>query len=76
MPRTGNPPTLFLSESDLADYSKDSRKIYPKDNAYAGGLLRYLLRRIVAPRVGREGQASYILEQIGNGRSAKRQRRY
>ncbi|KAE9390058.1 hypothetical protein BT96DRAFT_959870 [Gymnopus androsaceus JB14] len=40
------PPILHESESDLAEYSRDSDKIYPRENAYAGGLLRFLLRQI------------------------------
>ncbi|KAJ3730638.1 hypothetical protein C8R42DRAFT_650760 [Lentinula raphanica] len=57
-------PMLFSSESELADYSRSTGKIYPKDNAYAGGLLRFLLRQISGPgayhgqrRSGGHGQA-------------------
>lgn len=62
-PHSSEPLLLFDSEYDLAEYSKSEGKIYPKENAYAGGLLRHLLRRIDHPRMGPEGEASYILAQ-------------
>lgn len=78
-PRTGEPVKLFSSELLLAEYSKNrkDRKIYPLENAYAGGLLRYLLRHIADPRKGREGQSSHILAQLrssGSGQSRRRRR--
>ncbi|KAG1734508.1 hypothetical protein EDB19DRAFT_1639041 [Suillus lakei] len=47
---TGKPVTLFDSEVDLSKYTITTGKFFPKDNACAGGLLRYLLRRILNPR--------------------------
>ncbi|OJA12927.1 hypothetical protein AZE42_09298 [Rhizopogon vesiculosus] len=47
---TGEPVTVFASELKLSEYTKQTGKIFPRDNAYAGGLLRYLLRRIMNPR--------------------------
>lgn len=47
---TGEPVTAFVSEVDLSKYTISTGKFFPKDNAYAGGLLRYLLRRIINPR--------------------------
>ncbi|KAJ3773145.1 hypothetical protein FB446DRAFT_642217 [Lentinula raphanica] len=62
--RNDRPAQLFDSESLLAAYSRRTGKIYPKDNAYAGGLLRFLLRQISGPgayhgrrRSGGHGQA-------------------
>lgn len=78
MRHTGEPVEIFPSERRLATYSKKSGNIYPKKNAYAGGLLRYLLRHIEYPRLGQEGEASYILKQAGarhgqdGGRTSKR----
>ncbi|KAG1899039.1 uncharacterized protein F5891DRAFT_435225 [Suillus fuscotomentosus] len=56
---TGKPVTIFYSEAKLSEYTKATGKFFPRDNAYAGGLLRYLLRRIMNPRqerVSRSGQ--------------------
>lgn len=39
-------PTRFLTEKALAEYSKETGKIFPRSNIYAGSLLRYLLRHI------------------------------
>ncbi|KAG2102837.1 uncharacterized protein F5147DRAFT_706977 [Suillus discolor] len=47
---TGKPVTIFVSEAKLSEYTKATRKFFPRDNAHAGGLLRYLLRRIMNPR--------------------------
>jgi len=47
---TGKPVTIFVSEAELSKYTKAKGKFFPRDNAYAGGLLRYLLRRIMNPR--------------------------
>ncbi|KAF5661538.1 putative transcription factor Pig1p [Fusarium heterosporum] len=44
--RTFVPVKLFDSLEDLADYCHSSGKIFPKELAYAGGLLRMLLREI------------------------------
>ncbi|KAK0438341.1 uncharacterized protein EV420DRAFT_1280067, partial [Desarmillaria tabescens] len=48
-PATTIPPRVFLTESALAAYSRSNGKIYPKDNAKAGGLLKFLLRHIINP---------------------------
>jgi hypothetical protein len=44
---------IFATEVDLSDYTMETGKIFPKENAYAGGLLRYLLRHIINPDVKR-----------------------
>ncbi|KAG1728065.1 uncharacterized protein EDB91DRAFT_1350209 [Suillus paluster] len=42
--------TVFVSEVELSEYTKRTGKIFPRDNVHAGGLLKYLLRRIMNPR--------------------------
>jgi hypothetical protein len=46
---TGQPVRVFQSEEALSAYTKQTGKFFPKENAYAGGLLRFLLRRINNP---------------------------
>ncbi|KAL5635320.1 hypothetical protein ACGC1H_004191 [Rhizoctonia solani] len=48
-PATQTPVTHFLSEAALSAYTIKSGKYFPKENAYAGGLLRFLLRHIENP---------------------------
>ncbi|KAK0192348.1 hypothetical protein F5146DRAFT_927646 [Armillaria mellea] len=48
-PATKVPPPLFANAVELSEYSRSNRKIYPKENAYAGGLLQFLLRKIFHP---------------------------
>jgi len=56
-PRTGEAVVLFDSEKALSDYTKNTPgKFFPKDSAYAGGLLRFLLRRILHPPSDSEGR--------------------
>jgi hypothetical protein len=43
---------------ELSEYTKKSRKFFAKENAHAGGVLKFLLRQILHPgreRVGRGG---------------------
>ncbi|RDB30243.1 hypothetical protein Hypma_007080 [Hypsizygus marmoreus] len=40
---------LFSDEQALSEYTKEEGKFFPKENAKAGGLLRYLLRQILNP---------------------------
>ncbi|KDN35281.1 hypothetical protein RSAG8_11716, partial [Rhizoctonia solani AG-8 WAC10335] len=40
----------FKSEEMLSRYTKGTGKYFPLNNAYAGGLLKFLLRRIMNPR--------------------------
>ncbi|KAI0942428.1 hypothetical protein AcW1_003061 [Taiwanofungus camphoratus] len=40
---------VFSSELELSVYTKESGKFFPRENAYAGGLLKYLLRQIMTP---------------------------
>ncbi|KIM42846.1 hypothetical protein M413DRAFT_10279 [Hebeloma cylindrosporum] len=46
---TGKPVQSFSSERELSDYTMEFRKFFPRDNAYAGGLLKFLLRNILNP---------------------------
>ncbi|KAF8951641.1 hypothetical protein BDZ97DRAFT_1884932 [Flammula alnicola] len=41
--------TIFRSVEELSEYTKDTGKYFPKENAYAGDLLKYLLRQILDP---------------------------
>jgi hypothetical protein len=40
---------IFNSEEALSRYTISTGKYFPKENAYAGGLLRFLLRQIMNP---------------------------
>lgn len=40
---------VFDSVQDLSTYTKDHGKYFPKENAYAGGVLKFLLRDILNP---------------------------
>ncbi|KAK0445106.1 hypothetical protein EV421DRAFT_1708659, partial [Armillaria borealis] len=48
-PATTIPPPVFFTESALAEYSREFGKIFPRKNAYSGGLLKFLLRHIFHP---------------------------
>ena len=50
---SGGPVRNFSSESELSAYTIATAKYFPRDNAYAGGLLRFLLRQIKNPGAGR-----------------------
>ncbi len=41
--------TLFESEKALSKYTKRTDKFFPKDEAKAGGILKFLLRQIMRP---------------------------
>ncbi|TGO80860.1 hypothetical protein BPOR_1611g00020 [Botrytis porri] len=45
-PRTGNPVEIFADLKDLREYTIKNEKFFPKEDAYAGGLLKFLLREI------------------------------
>jgi hypothetical protein len=42
---------VFPSVLALSEYTKKHGKFFPKDNAYAGNLLRFLLRHIIFPEL-------------------------
>ena len=43
---TGQDVLTYSTEKELADYSMKTRKIFPREDANAGNLLKYLLRHI------------------------------
>ena len=45
---TGRDAELFEDLDGLREYTIESGKYFPKENAYAGGVLRFLLRKILA----------------------------
>jgi hypothetical protein len=55
-PRTSTKVRIFKSLKELQDYTIKNRKYFPKEDAYAGGLLRFLLREIIHPYEGESGQ--------------------
>ncbi|KAJ1309459.1 hypothetical protein OPQ81_006235 [Rhizoctonia solani] len=57
MPNTGKEVRLFETEEALSKYTKRTKKVFPKLDARAGGLLRHLLRSIVNPRRGGKTKA-------------------
>jgi hypothetical protein len=44
--RIGTPAQVFDTVNALGRYSCESDKVFPNDNAVAGGFLRFLLRKI------------------------------
>lgn len=55
-PRTGAPVQVFPSLKKLQDYTITHGKYFPKEDAYAGGLLRFLLREILHSYAGEKGK--------------------
>ncbi|KAG9238508.1 hypothetical protein BJ875DRAFT_502020 [Amylocarpus encephaloides] len=51
-PRTGASVRVFPNLEKLRDYTSKNEKYFPKEDAYAGGLLRFLLREILHSYVG------------------------
>ncbi|KAN0082972.1 hypothetical protein V8E55_008767 [Tylopilus felleus] len=51
---TGVEVEVFESEVALSTYTMSTGKYFPRDSAYAGGVLRYLLRHIHHPRDGHD----------------------
>ncbi|KAF8988973.1 hypothetical protein BDQ17DRAFT_1393360 [Cyathus striatus] len=47
--RTGDLVTVFESQKALSVYTKRTGKYFPKEQAHAGGILKYLLRKINNP---------------------------
>ncbi|KAL4248524.1 hypothetical protein ABKN59_007824 [Abortiporus biennis] len=51
--------TIFDTVEELREYSLKTGKIFPRENAKAGGVLRYLLRKIdVGPGMGSRGHSN------------------
>lgn len=57
-PNSNDTIHIFPSELALSEYTKGTHKICPRENANAGGLLRFPLRRIDNPPsyVGRKNR--------------------
>jgi hypothetical protein len=45
----GQQVRVFDSVQELSTYTKETGKYFPKENAYAGGVLKFLLRAILNP---------------------------
>ncbi|KAG1734505.1 hypothetical protein EDB19DRAFT_1154393 [Suillus lakei] len=56
--RTGTPVKLFASLGKLTEYTLKTKKFFPKENAYQGGLLKELLREIINPYFGKRRNGS------------------
>ncbi|KAG8769067.1 hypothetical protein FRC12_005189 [Ceratobasidium sp. 428] len=57
-PNTGVLVKRFKSLSALRNYSEEADKVFPRDDAKAGGILKHLLRELFCqPRPRRRGQA-------------------
>ena len=54
----------FPTEVALSEYTRSTENYFPKENAYAGNLLRFLLRRILHPK--------YSSNESGRGRGRGR----
>ena len=54
--RNGCKTHIFSTEDQLREYTINSGRIFPKEDAYAGGLLRYLLRDILGGYNGTRGK--------------------
>ncbi|KAB8596098.1 hypothetical protein FH972_025807 [Carpinus fangiana] len=68
--RTGIKVRKFASVNDLRVYTRNSGKIFPREHAYAGGMLKHLLREISGTYEG-QNQAS----RRGSGYSRRRRSR-
>jgi hypothetical protein len=47
---------VFDSVEELREYTLGTRKIFPNEEAYAGGLLKFLSREITGKYLGPNGQ--------------------
>ena len=47
---------VFASEKELRAYTKETGRIFPREEAYEGGLLKYLLREISGKYQGNRGR--------------------
>ena len=65
--RQGTRVHVFPSEEDLRVYTQRTGRTFPKEEAYAGGLLKYLLREIYGTYHGRRGKGGF--SRPGRGRS-------
>ena len=58
--RQGTRVHVFASEQELREYTKETGRVFPKEEAYAGGLLKYLLRQIFGTYHGNRGKNRFI----------------
>lgn len=58
--RQGTRVHVFASEEELRVYTKRTGRIFPKEEAYAGGLLKYLLREIFGTYHGKRGKNGFF----------------
>ena len=54
--RQGTRVHVFASEEELREHTLETGRIFPKEEAYAGGLLKYLLRQIFGTYHGNRGK--------------------
>ena len=64
MPNTGLPVRHFKTEKRLSRYTKRTEKIMPRDDAHAGGILKYLLRQIRFPRKSKKDKDNQQKPQV------------
>ena len=57
-PLLGQLPERFEFELELAKYTRNTGKYFPRGHVRAGSLLKFLLRRIINPRVKQATQAA------------------
>ena len=65
--RQGTRVHVFAAEKDLRVYTQSTGRIFPKEEAYEGGLLKYLLREIYGTYHGKRGKGGF--SRRGRGRS-------
>lgn len=69
--RQGTRVHVFASEEELRTYTQATGRIFPKEEAYAGGLLKYLLRQIFGIYHGNRGKKG-LTRHKGEKRDYKR----
>ena len=57
--RQGTRVHVFASEEELREYTRETGRVFPKEEAYAGGLLKYLLREIFGTYHGNRGKKGF-----------------
>ncbi|EFI27305.1 hypothetical protein CC1G_14777 [Coprinopsis cinerea okayama7 len=66
------PLIKFRTEPELSSYTRKTHRIFPKKNAYARGLLRHLLRKIVRPDPKRGKTARHAVAKLKGASSKER----
>jgi len=64
--------TVFDTVQALSEYTIQTGRYFPKENAYAGDLLKYLLRQIINPPSERQGHSSRSRKRRVGGSSGRR----